>query len=141
MVRRIAKTDRAIAAQLDPKLQLLERLAGQADKAHDYVAASADMLLSLARASGNERLAEMMQSLARQGWRYTLLALAEPRRRRGSAARWRTMFEAIAAGKAETAGRTMEAMVDETRQDALRLLAASGTAGKKGAGPMGIRAE
>jgi DNA-binding GntR family transcriptional regulator len=129
MARRIAKADRALVARFAPKVDELERLAKSPGKVTEYVAASVNLMLGLAEASGNERLAEVMRSLARQSWRYTQLALTEPSRRRASALNWRTMFDAMAAGRAEAAGRAMEKMIDESRAEVQRvLLASSGAA-------------
>lgn len=125
MVRRLAKSQRAAIARLAPKVDELERLAGVADGGAAYVAASVELALGMAQASGNERLAEVMRSLARQSWRYTRLALGEVERRRQSAAHWRAMFDALLAGRAEKAGREMEQLVDDARREAVRLLEAA----------------
>jgi DNA-binding GntR family transcriptional regulator len=123
MVRRIAKAERTCIPAFLAKVEELERLADRPDKVTEYVAASVDLLLGLAQASGNERLAEVMRSLARQSWRYTQLALSEPARRRESARNWRAMFDALSAGRAEAAGRAMEKMVEDSRAEVQRLLA------------------
>ncbi|MBT2326884.1 GntR family transcriptional regulator [Variovorax paradoxus] len=122
MVRRLATSERALVGRFATKVDELERLASKADQVTEYVAASVDLLLSLAQASGNGRLAEVMRSLARQSWRYTQLALSEPGRRRESARSWRAMFDALLAGRAEAAGRAMEKMVDDSRTEVLRHL-------------------
>jgi DNA-binding GntR family transcriptional regulator len=95
MVRRIAKSHRALTARFGPKVDELERLAALPDQGAAYVAASVELSLAIARASGNERLSEIMRSLARQSWRYTQLALSEPARRLESASNWRALFDAL----------------------------------------------
>jgi DNA-binding GntR family transcriptional regulator len=125
MVRRLAKSHRALIARFGPKVEELERLATAPDGGAAYVAASVELALGMAQASGNERLAEVMRSLARQSWRYTRLALVEPQRRQQSAAHWRALFDALLAGRAEKAGREMEQLVDDARREAVRLLESS----------------
>jgi DNA-binding FadR family transcriptional regulator len=76
----------------------------------------------LAQASGNDRLAQIMRSLARQSWRYTQLALGDALRRQESARNWRSLFEALSQGQNETAGQAMEKLVEDARLGAVRLL-------------------
>ena len=130
MARRVAKSHKALIARFGPKVDELERLAALPDQAsaYAYVAASVDLSLALARASGNERLSEVMRSLARQSWRYTQLALSEAPRRQESARNWRARYDALAHGRAEAAGRAMEKLVDDARQEAVRHLQAHGPA-------------
>lgn len=122
MVRRLARADRALIARFAPKVEELERLAALPDGGAAYVAHSVELALQMAQASGNERLAEIMRSLARQSWRYTRLGLAEPHRRQESASHWRAMFNALMEGRADEAGTEMERLVDDSRQEAVRRL-------------------
>jgi DNA-binding GntR family transcriptional regulator len=123
MVRRLGNPSREVLAQLGEKVKELERLSGDVDQAA-YVAASVDLSLALARASGNERLAEIMHSLARQSWRYTQLALKEPRRRQESSRNWRAMFLALSRGQVDAAATAMEKLVEDARLGAVRALQA-----------------
>lgn len=125
MARRIAKSSRSQITRFAPKVEALEKLAASQDQVTDYVAASVELSLGLAQASGNERLAEIVRSLARQSWRYTQLALSEPARRHESARNWRALFDALSRGSAETAGRAMEKLVDDARQEAIKRLPGS----------------
>jgi DNA-binding GntR family transcriptional regulator len=125
MVRRLAKAHPALIARFAPKVEELEMLAAARDGGAAYVAASVDLALSMAQASGNERLAEIMRSLARQSWRYTRLALSEAPRRQESARNWRALIDALLAGKAEAAARAMEKLVDDSRREAVRRLEGS----------------
>lgn len=127
MVRRIAKSSGAQIESFATKVAALDRLAAMPDRVTDYVAASVELSLGLAQASGNERLAEIMRSLARQSWRYTQLALSEPGRREESARNWRAIFDALLQGKAEAAGRAMEKLVDDAREEAVKRLAGPAT--------------
>ena len=92
------------------------------ERTANYVAASVQLTLELAQASGNERLAEIIRSLARQSWRYTQLALGDPECRLESAMNWRALFDAMLQGRAESAGRAMEKLVDDAREVALQRL-------------------
>jgi DNA-binding GntR family transcriptional regulator len=123
MVRRLGNADPALLARFGEQVRQLERVAGATDQA-GYVAASVEVSLMLAQASGNERLAEIMRSLARQSWRYTQLALKDSRRRRESARNWRALLDALSRGEAELAGQAMEKLVEDARIGAVRLLAA-----------------
>ncbi|MDQ1764363.1 hypothetical protein DAI43_17640 [Achromobacter xylosoxidans] len=124
MVRRLGSAPPALIARFAPKVEELERLASAPDEGAAYVAASVELALGMAQASGNERLTEIMRSLARQSWRYTRLALAQRARRQQSAQHWRTLFNALLAGRAEEAGCAMERLVDDSRREAVRQLGA-----------------
>jgi len=121
MVRRLDQASAQLLAELGDKVKQLERMAADKDQA-EYVAASVDLSLSLARACGNERLAEIMHSLARQSWRYTQLALKDARRRKESARNWRALFDALSRGEKDLAAAAMEKLVEDARIGAVRLL-------------------
>ena len=122
MVRRLATMPRPVVVRFASAVDALERLATAPDEGAAYVAASVDLALGMAQASDNERLAEIMRSLARQSWRYTRLALNEPGRRQESARTWRELFNALLAGEADVAGRAMEKLVDDSRREAVHRL-------------------
>lgn len=122
MVRRLATMPRAVVTRFAPAVDRLEQLATAPDGGAAYVAASVELALGMAKASDNERLAEIMRSLARQSWRYTRLALSEPARRQESARTWRTLLDALLAGEGDVAGRAMEKLVDDSRREAVHLL-------------------
>lgn len=121
MIRRLGKPSPELLARMGEQVKELERRVRSPDQVA-YVAASVDLSLSLAQASGNSRLAEIMRSLARQSWRYTQLALEEVRRRQESARNWRAVFEALSRGEEEAAGAAMEKMVEDARLTAVRRL-------------------
>ncbi|MBL8320238.1 MAG: GntR family transcriptional regulator [Burkholderiaceae bacterium] len=125
MARRLATRGRDVVARLEDGVQELERLATRVEDGGQYVAASVRLAQRMAQATGNDRLADIMRSLARQSWRYTLLTLADAKRRRASARRWRTVFGALLAGDADRAGQLMESLVDESRREAMRVLGAA----------------
>lgn len=122
MVRRLGTAAPELLAELEQRVAHLEATASAPDAAA-YVAASVDLSLVLSRASGNERLAQIMSSLARQSWRYTQLSLNAPRRRRESSRNWRVLVLALSRGEGERAGQAMEKLVEDSQREALRLLA------------------
>lgn len=124
MVRRLAKPSSDLLLHLGEQVKKLERLAKNVDGAA-YVEASVDLSLLMSQASGNDRLAQIMRSLARQSWRYTQLALGDALRRQESARNWRALFDALSQGKDEAAGRAMEKLVEDARLGAVRLLETS----------------
>src|SRR4051812_32054570 len=66
MVRGLGRQDRALIALIDAKVGELEALAKLHDVAEDYLAVSYRLGRLLADGSGNEHLAEILGSLARQ---------------------------------------------------------------------------
>lgn len=125
MVRRLGDRDPAVIARVAERVAELENLAQQPGAAADYVAGTVQLSLMMAQACGNERLAEVMKSLARQSWRYTQVGLATPARRKESARNWRAMLKALMANQVEVAANAMEKLVDDARQEAVRTLESS----------------
>jgi DNA-binding GntR family transcriptional regulator len=122
MVRRLGDRDPGVIARIAERVAELEELAQDPAAAADYVAGTVQLSLTMAQASGNERLAEIMKSLARQSWRYTQVGLATPARRKESARNWRTLLKALMAKQVEAAAKAMEKLVDDARQEAVRML-------------------
>lgn len=125
MIRRLGEAHPALLARFGEQVAQLEQLAAGPDPAA-YVATSVELSLTLAQACGNERLAQIMRSLARQSWRYTQLALNARQRRVESARNWRALFSALSRGDSEVAGKAMEKLVEDARRSALRVLEAGG---------------
>ena len=121
VIRRLAGAPRTQILPFEEQVKELERLAPLADNAA-YVNASVELSLGLAKASGNERAAEIMRSLARQSYRYSRLALVDPSRRLESSRTWRTLIDALLIGESEVAAQAMEKLVDDARHSAVRLL-------------------
>ena len=71
-----------------------------------YAHASADMVLLLARACGNQQLFEYMAALAQRIGRYARLGLSTPARRRQSIANWQQLVRAIVARDGDAAEAT-----------------------------------
>ncbi len=122
MVRRLCAAPQSVIMDFVPKVDQLERLAKAQDEGAAYVAASVELALGMAQASGNERLSEIMRSLARQSWRYTRLSLSQRERREQSSKQWRMLFNALVKGRAEEAGIAMEKLVDDSRCEAIHQL-------------------
>jgi len=122
MIRRLGDREPVFIDRVAQKVAELEALAKDSVGAAAYVGSTVQLSLALAEASGNERLAEIMSSLARQSWRYTQVGLATPARRKESARNWRAMLKALVAGQVETAANAMEKLVDDARKEAVRML-------------------
>jgi DNA-binding GntR family transcriptional regulator len=127
MVRRLGDREDAFLAELDVQVAGLEALAKDPDAADDYLAASYRLGLWLAEGSGNERLVEILGSLARQTRRYSKLGLATAARRRESARTWREVLKALKAGDRHGAAGAIERLIAATRQEAVRQLQAAGS--------------
>jgi DNA-binding GntR family transcriptional regulator len=124
MVRRLGRCDDALTAELDAEVRSIEALARDPGATDAYLLASSRAGRLLAEGSGNERMAEILASLARQTRRYAALGLSSPARRKESARSWRVVVTALAAGDAEAAAVAIERLVDASRQEAVRQLEA-----------------
>jgi DNA-binding GntR family transcriptional regulator len=78
----------------------------------------------LNRATPNRRLSNYLSSLEQQTARYSRLGLSTAERRRQSVQRWQKLVKAIRAGDGEAAERIARERVLESRDAAVRLLAA-----------------
>ena len=134
VVRRLAEPESAFLADINARVCELETLAKDPAAAEDYLAASYALGVWLAGRSGNDRLAEIFGSLARQTRRYSQLGLASAARRRESARTWRRMLQALEAGDADVAAVAVERLVAASRQEAVRHLEAAGAAAPQPAG-------
>ena len=111
-----ARLDQALA----PALDTLEHSA--CDPAA-YAQASSALALQIARASGNPRLAEMIQSFALQIGRYTRLGLSTQSRRDRSIGNWRALFAAFRARDEALAESMQRLLATENRDAALKIIA------------------
>jgi DNA-binding GntR family transcriptional regulator len=125
MVRRLPHGDEAFVARIDAEVRALEVLAREACAGAAYLAASHRLVGLLAERCGNQRLAEILASLARQTRRYPRLGLASVRRRRQSARSWRLMLDALKAGDTNAAAVAIECLSDASRQEAIQQLQAA----------------
>lgn len=128
MVRRLAARDDDFMAAIDTGVCELEAAASGAVGVDAYLAISNRLGRLLADASRNERLAEILASLARQTRRYSMLGLASAGRREESARSWRSMACALKAGDADVAADAIEDLIDALRREAIRRLQAADAA-------------
>ena len=82
---------------------------------------------------GNERLAEILGSLARQTLRYTQLGLGTPARRKESARQWRAMQGALRSGAVDEAADAAERLIEDSKGEAVRQIEARQPAADAGA--------
>lgn len=104
--------------EIDRQVGEMQELAArnESDAAHaDYARASARLHLFIAARSDNKRLVEMIRSLARQTYRYTLLALGSPEARRRSAETWAEMAALLRKGRMRHAADLAEELIDRSR--------------------------
>lgn len=131
MIRSLEGRGPGFIAQFDERVAQLEALAATPDSHSAYVAATVALALDLADASGNERLAQFLLSLARQSSRYTQLALTTPQRRKESARNWRSVVKALAANRMSDASLAMEKLIDDARREAVRALESGETVSRR----------
>jgi DNA-binding GntR family transcriptional regulator len=125
MVRRLDHRDDAFIARIEADVLELETLAKDPGASDAYLALSIRLSRLLAEGSGNERLAEILGSLARQTRRYSKLGLATAAQRKESARTWRAMLKALEAGDLNAAATAIENLVDASRHEAVRQLQAA----------------
>jgi DNA-binding GntR family transcriptional regulator len=124
MIARLSVDEAArLATAIDADIRALEALAQDLDGA-PYFETTFGLGRVLREACSNERLAEILGSLARQTLRYTQLGLATPARRKESARNWRTMQKALRSGNVEAAAEAVEKLVEDSRREAVRQLEA-----------------
>ncbi len=129
LIRRLDCSDAAFIQRLDAEVHELEVLAKGAGAGAAYLAASYRLGRLLADASGNQRLAEILGSLARQTRRYSNLGLKSPARRKESARTWRAMLKALKCGDPNGAAVAVEHLIDQSRLEAVRQLNAAAANG------------
>jgi DNA-binding GntR family transcriptional regulator len=125
LVRRLDSHDEALIARIDAHVRELEALAKDLDTGNAYLEVSYRLGQLLADASGNQHLAEVLGTLARQTRRYSQLGLATAARRQESARTWRAMLKSLKAGDTDGAGDAIESLIDATRYEAARQLQAA----------------
>jgi DNA-binding GntR family transcriptional regulator len=113
-----------LAATIDADIRALDALAQDPDGGAAYSKTSYRLSSTFRQACSNERLAEILESLARQTLRYTQLGLATPARRKESARNWRAIQKALKVGEVKAAAEAVEKLTDDSRREAVRQLAA-----------------
>lgn len=115
------RPNEAALGQLKAGLERLQHLADD-EQADEYVSAVYRMNMTVAQASGNKHLRNMMFSLAHQTLRYSRLGLSTSKRRQQSAKNWRRLYVALLHKDPEAAREAAELLVTQSRDTAVRLL-------------------
>lgn len=100
----------------------IARIVALAERPQDldgYVNESYNLTGLLASSSSNARLCAMLQSLARQTTRYTLLGLRRPERRAASAEIWNQVSEAVQNRDEATASRLVVKLISDSKKAAV----------------------
>jgi DNA-binding GntR family transcriptional regulator len=113
----------AVATIIEADVRALETLA-QAQDGAAYFETSFRINRALRETCSNERLAEIIASLARQTLRYTQLGLATPARRKESARCWRAMLKAMKSGDVQGAAAIAEKLIEDSQREAIKQLEA-----------------
>jgi DNA-binding GntR family transcriptional regulator len=111
-----------LAAALDADIRALDALAQDPDGAPAYFEATFRLSRTVREACSNDRMAEILGSLARQTLRYTRLGLATPARRKESARNWRTMQKALKSGALDVAAEAAEKLIEDSCREAVKQL-------------------
>jgi len=110
-------------AAIEQRIELLEKLAPQTRREKDYMQAVYQLPALIAAMAGNRRLAQILEPINRQTFRYTQTKLRTPEGRRQSAIHWRSWFEATKARNARNARAAIVALMEETLRIALASIA------------------
>ena len=95
-------------------------MADDPEGAAPYFETSYQLNRVLREACSNERLAEILASLARQTLRYTQLGLSTPARRKESARNWRALHKALKTGNLAAGAEAAEKLVEDSRREAVK---------------------
>jgi len=125
MVARLSPEEAmALATSMEADVKQLDALAQDPSAATAYYDTSFRLSRMLRESCSNERMAEILASLARQTLRYTQLGLATPARRKESARNWRAMQKAMKAGNVEVAAEAAEKLIEDSKREAVKQLEA-----------------
>jgi DNA-binding GntR family transcriptional regulator len=109
---------------LESEVAKLAQRARAPELGESYVETVLQINRLLNRATPNRRLSAYLTSLEQQTARYSRLGLSTPERRRQSVQRWQRLVKAIRAGDGAAAEQIARERVLESRDAAIRLLAA-----------------
>ncbi|RPI46584.1 MAG: GntR family transcriptional regulator [Betaproteobacteria bacterium] len=109
---------------LEAEVATLAQCARAPERGEAYVETVLQINRLLNRATPNRRLSSYLTSLEQQTARYSRLGLSTPERRRQSVQRWQRLVKAIRTGDGAEAERIARERVLESRDAAIRLLAA-----------------
>jgi DNA-binding GntR family transcriptional regulator len=114
----------ALAATLDADIRALDALAQDPDGGPAYFETMFRLTRMVREACSNDRMSEILGSLARQTLRYSRLGLATPTRRKESARNWRTVQKALKSGTLDVAADAAEKLIEDSCREAVRQLQA-----------------
>ena len=106
--------------------QRLQAIAQDPNANELYAETTYRLLIMVSRLTGNRRLQRMLTSISLQTLRYSKLGLASQERRQRSAQLWQQAVQALEAGDVEAVVRLTRQRLDESAQEAVRLLAQRG---------------
>lgn len=106
--------------------QRLKELAQDPHAHEQYAETTYRLLIMVARLTGNRRLQRMLTSISLQTLRYSKLGLASQERRQRSSQLWQQAVQALEGGDVEAVVRLTRQRLDESAQEAVRLLAQRG---------------
>jgi DNA-binding GntR family transcriptional regulator len=125
MIARLsAEEAAALAASMEADIKALDAQAQDPESAAAYSDTSFRLSTLLRDSCTNERMAQILSSLARQTLRYTQLGLATPARRKESARNWRAMQKALKAGNVDAAAEAAEKLIEDSKREAVKQLEA-----------------
>ncbi len=104
----------AVLDEIDAQTKYMTEIAQAPDSADEYARSSARLHLFLASQSENQRLVEMIRSLARQTFRYTLVALSDSAARARSAEVWRDIARNLRAGRMRHAADLAQELIERS---------------------------
>ncbi len=111
-----------LIVELKKRADRLAQLARSNAGANTYLKESYYLNLAMATGCGNERLRDMIYSLAHQTLRYSRLGLSAPERRLRSAKNTAALIRALEKGDTEAAQDAVERLILESRDAAVHLL-------------------
>jgi DNA-binding GntR family transcriptional regulator len=113
-----------LAATIETDIRALEALAQDPDGGPAYFETMFRLTRLVREACSNNRMAEILGSLARQTLRYSRLGLATPARRKESARNWRTVHKALKSGTLDVAAGAAEKLIEDSCREAIKQLEA-----------------
>jgi DNA-binding GntR family transcriptional regulator len=114
----------ALAATLDADIRALDALAQDPDGGPAYFEITFRLSRMVREACSNDRMSEILGSLARQTLRYSRLGLATPARRKESARNWRAVQKALKSGALDVAAAAAEKLIEDSCREAVKQLEA-----------------
>jgi DNA-binding GntR family transcriptional regulator len=125
LVREIVPANDDLLRDLEVHIAGLAQLAHQPDSAEEFTLTSYRISQRLFSASENEKLVELLRSLANQTSRYTRLGLSSLERRIESSTAWQVFLDHVRTGNSEGAAIALEKLINGSRLAALKALEAT----------------